>query len=218
MRSGWFFGSSYWADYLFAYSSDHPQCRNEYRSSPLANDADLSEAYEQHDAWLIDEHETMVLDMRLHQWADLRKSYHALIHRAQDRFDIREHHDISAFRAVHRLTFGEVRSEGTFDIQQRWCKEGIGMAVVACERDLPVAAAYWIIYQGGAYYASGPALQRNVMHGVIWASLELLKTRGVHRIDMGQTDGKTQKEKNIGKFKSGFGGTAMPFTIARRIV
>jgi len=79
-----------------------------------------------------------------------------------------------------------------------------------------IASALWILYEGGAYYASGPSVEKNVQHAVIWKSLELLKAKGIRLVELGQIDGETEKEKNIGKFKGGWGGTVQPFTIARR--
>lgn len=80
-----------------------------------------------------------------------------------------------------------------------------------------VAAALWIVYQNCAYYASGPSLEKNTMHAVIWKSLQLLKARGVTLVELGQIDGETEKEQNIGKFKQGFGGEAKPYTVVRRL-
>ena len=41
MKSGWFFGTQMWAEYLAEYSKARPECLNEFRSSPLTNDHDL---------------------------------------------------------------------------------------------------------------------------------------------------------------------------------
>ena len=68
----------------------------------------------------------------------------------------------------------------------------------------------------GAYYMSGPSLRDNVQHAVIWKSLQLLKERDITLVELGQIDGETEKEKNIGKFKAGWGGEEKPFTIVRK--
>ena len=64
---------------------------------------------------------------------------------------------------------------------------------------------------------SARQIERNVQHAVIWRSLNMLKDRGYQYAEMGQIDGVSVKEQNIGKFKQGFGGEAKPFVIARRV-
>ena len=117
-----------------------------------------------------------------------------------------------AYQHLHgEANGGQPRPDKTYDLQQQWIRQGNGM-LVGCN----AAFAFWILYEGGAYYASGPSVEKNVQHAVIWKSLELLKAQGIRLVELGQIDGETEKERNIGKFKAGFGGTAQPFTIARR--
>lgn len=215
MRSGWFFGTEMWTEYLQAYAKTRPDCLKEWRSSPLANDHRFALVY----GMTASDHQSRVIDLRLHNWSDVRKSYHAIIHRADDHYDYIEAGDIFTFREIHRNAFGDVRPDETFFIQQKWLQSGRAMAYCACDAvtDQWVAAALWIIYNGCAYYASGPSMIPNVQHAVIWHSLQLLKQRGITLVDMGQIDGETEKERNIGLFKSGFGGVNQPFTIVRRL-
>lgn len=220
MRSGWFWGTSMWAEYLAEYAKTRPECLHEWRSSPLANDYNLSDAISLDgvsDRYIIETHESQVIDLHTHKWSDVRKSYHSVIHRAQERCEIQEEQTIREFKLIHRCAFGTVRNDETFAIQGSWMPEH-AMVVTALDANCElVAAALWIIYQGSAYYASAPSTASNVMHAVIWKSLQLLKARGVCLVDMGQIDGETEKERNIGKFKAGFGGEAKPFTIVRRV-
>jgi hypothetical protein len=225
MRSGWFFGTEEWNRYLQEYAKTRPECLHEWKSSPLADDHDLSEAvpwdeWDDVPAYTTEEHLSQVIDLRTHKWSDIRKSYHSIIHRAED-----THHftstSIMPYMLAHITAFGAVRHSNTFKIQESWIQSGNALAVCAYKgtHDLkpsPLTAALWIIYQGCAYYASGPSSERDVQHAVIWNSLQLLKARGVTLVDMGQIDGETEKERNIGKFKQGFGGEAKPFTIVRR--
>lgn len=218
MKSGWFFGTEMWAVYLAEYAKTRPECLREWKSSPLANDHDFSEyVNEPSSTWVKEEHQTRVIDLHTHKWNDVRKSYHSIIHRGQEQLEITEDRYVNLFRLAHKCAFGSVRSLETFTIQDDWIQSGHAMAVNALnKKDELVAAAFWIIYQGCAYYASGPSTEKNTMHAVIWKSLQLLKERGVTLVELGQIDGETEKERNIGKFKSGFGGEAKPFTIVRR--
>lgn len=219
MRSGWWWGSDEWQRYLSEYAKTRPECLNEWKSSPLANDHDFSEYVDEPaSAWVRSEHQSQVIDLRTHKWSDIRKSYHSIIHRAQERYAIEEDRNLLPFRLVHHCAFGHVRNGQTFAIQQEWILTGNAMAVTARNnKDGTNASAFWIIYQGSAYYASGPSTALNVQHAVIWKSLQLLKERGVTLVELGQIDGETEKERNIGKFKAGFGGEAKPFTIVRRV-
>ena len=221
MHSAWFWKTNEWAEYQQAYHRG--QVPDEYKSSPLASDHDFDWERERTN-YDLSVHQTVVLDLTApieQLWQGVRKSYHSIIHRAEELFCIEESQSLMPFRILHHEVFGNVRSEQTFIIQQRWMKQGNAMSVVASidadeGTQANIASALWILYEGCAYYASGPALEKNVQHAVIWKSLELLKAKGIRLVELGQIDGETEKEKSIGVFKAGFGGTVQPFTIARR--
>lgn len=215
MKSGWFWGSPMWQEYLDEYAKTRPECLHEWKSSPLANDHDLEDGY-LYPGMIFEEHQSQVIDLRMHKWSDVRKSYHSLIHRGQERLLIKEESNITPYRLIHQSAFGVVREPRTFIVQQGWVNNGYAMVVTAEDSEIFAAAALWIIYKECAYYASGPSIIRDAQHAVIWKSLQLLKERGITLVDLGQIDGDTEKEKNIGKFKAGFGGEAKPFTIVRR--
>lgn len=217
MRSGWFFGTSMWAEYLHEYAKTRPECLHEWRSSPLANDHNFEEG-SLYPGLRFEEHQSQVIDLRTQKWSDVRKSYCGLINHAQRRYIFYNLFNIDYFQAVHRTAFGTVRNDATYRIQDDWLKSCHAICLLAVneETSASAAAALWIVYQGCAYFASAPSVEKNVMHAVIWKSLEVLKEQGVTLVEMGQIDGVTEKEKNIGKFKTGFGGEAKPFTILRR--
>jgi hypothetical protein len=158
-----------------------------------------------------------VIDLKQHKWSDVRKSYRGLINQGHKKYDIWELGDIFTFMKLHRETFGNCRTDETYLIQDGWIKKGNCLIVAACDKQQKfVAAAMWIVYNGGAYYASGPSIERNAMHGVIWESLQLLNMVARY-VDMGQVDGETEKERSIAQFKCGFGGDDQPFTIVRKL-
>ena len=219
MKSGWFWGTPMWEEYRRHYWSwtTRPE---EYKSSPLADDDDLIEGYRSA-SWTMEQHQTQVIDLANLTWRDVRKSYHSLIHRAAEDFAIEEMLPgaMLTYQSLHgAANGGAVRPDQTFEIQEQWLKDGYGLLIGAHNyKTVGFAAfAYWITYQNCAYYASGPSVQPNVQHAVLWHSLVLLKARGFRLAELGQIDGATEKEKNIGIFKQGFGGKAMPFTIVRR--
>lgn len=226
MKSGWFWNTSIWQEYLAEYAKMRPECLHEWRSSPLANDHNFSDyVLKPSRSWIREEHQSQVIDLRTHKWSDVRKSYRGIINNANKGVIIEEDDDFGKYQLLHKRVNGWVRNLETYRIQSEWVRLGYALLVIArmthCvvrEQPYYVAASLWIIYQGSAYYASGPSLEKNVQHAVIWKSLQLLKERGVTLVELGQIDGETEKEKNIGKFKAGFGGEAKPFTIVRRIV
>jgi hypothetical protein len=220
MKSGWFFGTPMWNEYLQEYAKTRPECLREWKSSPLADDHDYIEwILRKTDDWKFERHQSQVIDLRTHKWSDIRKSYHSLIHKAQGLYDygICSPSIIYSYRAVHAMANGgQPRNDATYEHQKKWIESGYGVLFGVWDEKQWHSFVYWIVYQGRAYYASSPSLTKNITHMAIWQSLEYLKSKGVDLVEIGQIDGETEKERNIGKFKTGFGGEAKPFTIVRR--
>lgn len=217
MKSGWFWGTEMWKAYLQEYAKTRHECLHEWKSSPLAHDHDFTQR-KMNTTYLQEEHLSSVIDLRTHQWSDVRKSYRSIIHRGQERFVTTQDSKINIFYQTHRLSFGDVRTKKTFEIQEEWIKSGNALVMSTMNsKDEFVSSVLWIVYQGCAYYASSPSLEKNVQHSVIWQSLQLLKKQGVTFVELGQIDGETEKEKGIAQFKSGWGGLTMPFTIVREV-
>lgn len=223
MKSGWFWNTPMWAEYLQEYSKTRPECLHEWKSSPLASDHDFTEYVDEPaSAWVKKEHLSQVIDLRTHKWSDVRKSYRGLINKVLKELSVDEYkadfigRDMGIFKSLHaEANGGQPRNDATYAHQKRWMNSGCGMLVMATAWPTVYAAAYWILWNRCAYYMSGPSLRDNIQHAVILESLRLLKDRGVTFVELGQIDGETEKEKNIGKFKKGFGGEAKPFTIVR---
>ena len=227
MRSGWFWGTPMWQEYLEEYAKTRPECLYEWKTSPLANDADFSDLDKlvcpipfDH---VVSTHLSQVIDLRTHKWSDVRKSYRGLINKARKELSVDEYkadfigRDMGVFKSLHaKANGGQPRNDATYCCQKQWVSSGHGMVVMATDWPTVYAAAYWILWNGGAYYMSGPSLRDNVQHAVLWKSLQLLKERDITLVELGQIDGETEKEKNIGKFKAGWGGEEKPFTIVRK--
>lgn len=220
MKSGWFWNSERWAEYQHHYYSDRDPV-TEWKSSPLANDHDIGDVP---DGYEIITRRTQVIDLSYPLetlWAGVRKSYHSIIHRANEEHCISEHSygGIGFYQRLHAVACnGQPRCDETYRCQENWLRDGYGMLVMAraAMSGKFAAASYWIVYKNCAYYMSGPSIEKNVQHAVIWHSLELLKARGIMKAELGQIGGDTLKEMNIGKFKVGFGGHAEPFQIVRK--
>ncbi len=215
MKSSWWWGTAFWEEYEKEYWKGRVR-PVEFKTSPLSGDHDFSDMTSLYEAI---ERKSQVIDLRTHKWGDIRKSYHSIIHRGQEQLTITEDRDIDIFYNNHRLAFGMARTKKTFEIQGEWMKSGNAIVMSAMnKRDEFVSSVLWIVYRGCAYYASSPSLEKNIQHSVIWQSLQLLKKQGIIFVELGQIDGETEKEKNIGKFKQGFGGEPKPFTIVREAI
>ena len=223
MKSGWFFGTPMWQAYLEEYAKTRPECLYEWKTSPLADDEDFSDLDKlvcpipfDH---VVSTHLSQVIDLRIHKWSDVRKSYRGLINQANKRLLYFRQADAYHYMNIHMEAFGQCRNEQTYSIQEQWIKDGYAFCLTSIDGQSGehAAAALWITYKECAYYASGPSLQDNVQHAMVWESLFHLKDLGITLVELGQIDGETEKEKNIGKFKAGFGGEAKPFTIVRRV-
>ena len=150
------------------------------------------------------------------RWADIRRSYHALIHKAQREYEIIVGATDALGRgyiAAHRAAGGS-RASGTYAWQLEWLKNGLGLVVCAFEKGArpetyptPVAASYAIVDRLWAYYASGPATVKNVQHALQWELMQALAERGVRSYELGYLpENPTPKEESIAVFKRGFGG------------
>jgi hypothetical protein len=220
MNSAWFWGTTMWRDYQSWYHLARPEAES-YQTSPLADDDDLYWTSETRDVFLWMTHHTQVLDLTpplAELWRGIRKSYHSEIHRVDERYTIMVSGRVDDYKALHaRANGGQPRHDMTYECQKQWIAEGYGV-LIATALPEPVAAAYWIVYEGCAYYMSGPSIEDDVQKSVIWYSIGYLKSHGIRLIELGQIDGETEKERNIGKFKQGFGGKSVPYTIATRRV
>jgi len=224
MKSAWWWGTEEWEAYQVEYwkGRERPE---EYKTSPLARDEEF-DWETQRTNFDLTVHQTQVIDLTLPietLWNKVRKSYHSIVHRAQERYEIVPawtHPAIWEYQRVHAdANGGAPRAQATYEHQWQWLADGNGLLMLAQDPEQlgkVVAAAYWIVYQGKAYYMSGPSVERSVQHAVIWDSLVWLKANAITTAELGQIDGETEKEKNIGKFKQGWGGYAVPFQTIRR--
>ena len=215
VKSGWWWNTSRWAAYQAAYHTVRPEPES-YKSSPLADDHEFGWDA-QREYYELATHLTQVIDLTLPRetlWRNTRDSYHSLIHRGAETHRPMISGDWEAYKQLHiEANGGQPRPDVTYEMQRQWIMDGFGVLIATPK---PAAAAYWIIYQDCAYYASGPSIERKVQHAVVWYSLEYFMATGIRLVELGKIDGETEKEKAVGFFKSGWGGKSVPYTIATR--
>lgn len=152
-------------------------------------------------------------------WRGLRKSYHSLIHRAEETHDILiddQGELIRQFWELHVTCAGrETRPYRTWEMQAEWCKQGNGLIVAASLGGVVTAATYWLIYKRCAYYASSAAIHKDVTKALIWRAVLELKAGGVETLELGWID-YPGDPAGIGHFKQGFGGYTAPVVAVER--
>jgi hypothetical protein len=146
--------------------------------------------------------------------AGLRKSYAALVNKALRTYHV-EADDLGAslasFQRLHAERSGrETRPLETWLMQEEWCRRGNGLVVAAWDSADMVAASYWIVHKGAAYYASASSRARDgAAHACVWTAMLALKARGVRRLELGWIDYPPSEVGTRGLFKTGFGGRAV---------
>ena len=151
------------------------------------------------------------------RWCDVRRSYHSLIHRAQEQHLI----DVPSIgihdaRDLHRQAAGrETRSAETWEMMADWEAAGDAFTVLARNSDGdPVGYAYVIAWKRWGYYASGATLKPNLAHALQWAAMQEAAVRGVTSYEVGWDvrPGDDEKARAIAHFKAGFGGDRLRIT------
>lgn len=214
-------------DHTDALAAEHGAARTSFQVSPLT-DADF--AVEAIRAGYLDIGRTsQVLDLTLGVDALRRamsKGHRAAVKRGAAQFAIDILSGAAAtnvalheFRTLHEAAAGrQTRPSETFDDMADWAQRGDGVLALARGDAGYVGGSYVNILSGRAYYLAA-AMDRSLSHQPIghalqWALIEWLVARGVARYELGlQQFGPrlhevpTDKERNISRFKRGFGGT-----------
>ena len=114
------------------------------------------------------------------------------------------------------VSYAAPRSEAPYRLQHTWLHAGHALVALALPpRREAVGAAYWLVHKATAYYASAAYAEDNVAHAVVWRSLLALKARGVKSVVMAWRGlERTEKERNVTKFKCGFGGVDVPVAVS----
>lgn len=145
------------------------------------------------------------------RWAAVRKSYHQLIRRGQEKYQVwkpgEREWPMETYADLHRGHFGPVRSQKTYDLQSSWLELGVARPYIITEKGVPVGVILWYVYKGRAYYASGVFLEDNIAHLAVWESMTDLAERDVRYAEMGwQGYAKDKKGQAVEFFKRGWGG------------
>lgn len=167
---------------------------------------------------------TRVIDLAQSEqelWKSVRHSYRSLIHNGERAFTpnwYQENAGWAVFIAqmTHAEAAGRVtRSQETWNLMRQWVDAGHAFVVLGQSKGTVRGYAYVICYKDWAYYASGASLEPNVSHAIQWSAIRCAAQRGINHYEVGYLpDNPTEKDLNIQKFKSGFGGIDWPVRIS----
>jgi hypothetical protein len=123
---------------------------------------------------------------------------------------------IKDLKELHFLSSGRVtRSEKTWGLQESQLEKGSLVIGLGYKEERLVHGAMYMISNSSAFYAvsanSKDIIGTSIAHPYIFDSILALKSLGIEKLYMGRqyeelTRELTEKEKNIAKFKSFFGG------------
>ena len=133
----------------------------------------------------------------------LRKSYKSLVNK-QDGIIFTP--SVRNLQKLHMKVAGrKTRSDETWNIQQEMIDVGEAFVIELYKDGTLISAALFYKNDYCCYYAVAASLKGVNSHPVIWAAIQYCKAEGLVRFELGEKLQGTEKEKNISKFKSGFG-------------
>lgn len=176
---------------------------------------------------------TQIIDLNKSKetlWTELRKSYKALINKAEKTFEmvlmdsrnpdfeIHEQYRLLHIKAAGRVT----RPVETFNTQFEMLKSDEATLIGIKYKERFVSFSYFIHFNKTAYYASeadDPEIEIPVTYGPLsqWKAMEYYKSRGFDYIELDNQqfgpqifDHPCKKDLSISMFKRGFGGKTFP--------
>ncbi len=155
---------------------------------------------------------TRVVDLarpEAERWRDVRRSYHALIHRAEERTTV-QLVPVAALAELYRLRPDLPQlPAAAWPCLQRLVVDGRLWVLGALDHVGDVVGAVGIYRERGwAYYGHGRALQAGVAHRLLWTAQARLASLGDRWFELGweAQDGDDEKARGIAQFKRGLGG------------
>ena len=132
--------------------------------------------------------------------ANIRKSYKSICNSKEIDFSV-----IEVLKEVHFEMHGKsTRNKQTWRYQDKMISAG--KAFVLADKDETCAALFYH-NEHSAYYACSASRDGGKTHPIIWKAMQILKERGCKTLELGEQNFfGHEKNVNISRFKSGFGG------------
>lgn len=129
----------------------------------------------------------------------IRKSYKSICNSKEIEFSV-----IEVLKEVHFDMNGQTRNKQTWRWQDKMVSAG--KAFVLADKDETCAALFYH-NEHSAYYACSASREGGKTHPLIWKAMQILKERGCKTLELGEQNFfGHEKNVNISRFKSGFGG------------
>ena len=164
---------------------------------------------------------------------EIRKSYRSLINWGQKNLELillnsgslddNSYQKFLQFRELHYHCAGRrTRSKETWDIQYKCIEEGTIFAIFGYLNGEMVTGGLFNVSDNYVYYAISASARelfdKPIFHSIFWRAIQHSKNIGAIIFDAGEIymscqfnfPQKTDKELNIARFKSGFGGKILP--------
>lgn len=131
---------------------------------------------------------------------DIRKSYKSICNSKEIDFSV-----VEVLKEVHFEMHGKsTRNKQTWRWQDKMVSAG--KAFVLADKDETCAALFYH-NEHSAYYAVSASREGGRTHPIIWKAIQILKERGCKSLELGEQNFfGHEKNVNISRFKSGFGG------------
>lgn len=144
-------------------------------------------------------------------WTDLRKSSHALIHRADEEMTFDCDGRLDPLRACYaRRPDLPQLADGQWECLQRLVDLGVLRVYVARgdESGRLLGATGIYLWRDWAYYGHGRSVAKGVAHALQWHVIKTLAAEGWPYYEVGWLahKGDDDKARSIAHFKAGFGG------------
>lgn len=143
-------------------------------------------------------------------WRDIRRSYHALIHRAQERYTFNEG-NVPALRRLYdeRSDLPQLTARQWEHLDRMHAAKLLRIYVSYARSDVRLVGAMGIyIWKRWAYYGHGRSLANGVSHMMQWEAIRHIRDAGHPFYEVGWMEhaGDDEKARRIAHFKAGFGG------------
>lgn len=140
----------------------------------------------------------------------IRKSYKSICNSKEIEFSV-----IEVLKEVHAEMHGKAtRNSETWKLQDKMVSSG--QAFVLADKGETCAALFYH-NKHSAYYACSASREGGRTHPVIWEAMKVLKSRGCKTLELGEQNFfGHEKNVNISRFKSGFGGECYTRLIIRK--
>lgn len=159
--------------------------------------------------------------------SDVKKAEKNLQLQIIDKTNVSKEQIYDFMNYYYKIAGKRTRPIDTFDSIYRWIKNDYGVLLKANYNEYVCGYSLFIIYKDTSYYAMACKDKNysefNISHFLQWEAIKYLKNKGILYLEIGTqyfndtlNNFPSEKDKNISKFKRGFGGVIIPVLKAEK--